>query len=61
MTESVPALQLGGDDNLNTQIATVLRFSVCTASGDAGPSEPFAAAADYLDDHPEVNVVATSW
>lgn len=64
MTESVPALQLGGD--LNAQIATFLRFSVCTASGDAGPSDPFGEfdggfeadgggeSAEWLEDTPEL-------
>lgn len=48
-------------DTLTAEVATVLRFSCCTSGGVSALSEPFHTAAEYLDEHPEVDVVSASW
>lgn len=56
--EDCPIARAAGED-LATETVTAIRFCVCTSSDDV--SEPFARAADYLDSHPQVTVVTTSW
>ncbi len=49
------------DETLRAEVVTALRFSVNTVDGKVELSEPFARAADYLDEHPDVSVVSASW
>lgn len=47
------------DEMLRAEVVTRLRFSVNTDNDEL--SEPFARAADYLHEHPDVSVVSASW
>lgn len=56
--EACPIARATGEDSA-TETVTAIRFCVCSSSDDL--SEPFARAAEYLDSHTQVTVVATSW
>ena len=55
------AARVDDESDVEAEVVTVLRFFVCTADEDAPPSELFIRAAEYLDGHPDLDVVSTSW
>lgn len=44
-----------------TEVVTTVKFRLCTACDQAKPADVIARAASYLDEHPELDVVATNW
>lgn len=49
------------DSGIDIGIAAVLRFFAHNTHANAGYAEVFSDAADYLEAHPEVSVIATNW
>jgi hypothetical protein len=49
------------DENLHAEVLTAVKFFACTGDDDDEASTPFARAAAFLDEHPDVSVVAANW